>query len=317
MSQKPGSRLVYGPVQSRRLGRSLGLDLIPPKICSYSCVYCQLGRTKTITARRSEYAPTELILKVLRESLAAGADPDYITMAGSGEPTLHSEIGRIIGEAKRISGLPVAVITNGSLFSNPQVRRACAEADLLMPSLDAGDERVFLLINRPHPDINFDSMLDGQIRLREEYGGLIWLEVMLVAGINDSDRAIESIRSSVELINPDRIQINTVARLPAERWVEPVPFERLEQIKRFLGENAEIIAPPPSQRGRGETRSSSIVRDEILELLRRRPCSAEEMADGLRLNPHELAKELAVLEEEDLIEDEDWSGERAYRLKEG
>jgi len=157
------SRYVYGPVPSRRLGRSLGVDLVPFKTCSYGCTYCQLGRTKDKTTERREYVPVDGVLDELAEKLRLGPPPDFVGLAGSGEPTLHARIGDLIAGIKNLTSIPVAVLTNGSLLWTPEVRAGLAEADLVMPSLDAGTDRTFQRVNRPHRDISFERMVDGLV----------------------------------------------------------------------------------------------------------------------------------------------------------
>ena len=303
--------LIYGPVPSRRLGRSLGIDLIPYKVCSYDCVYCQLGRTLTKTAERARFVDAGELIEQLRTHLEAGGTPDYITLSGSGEPTLHTGMDEIIAGIKQITEIPVALITNSSLFRVPQVRRECAGADLVLPSLDAGDEKTFAAINRPHQGLTFAAMLEGLIRFREEFAGPIWLEVMLVGGFNDGPSALRNLVRAAERIEPTRIQLNTVTRLPAEKKAMRLPQERMREIRMMFGGIVEVIADYPhdysAPAGSGSEAS------EILELLARRSCSADDIAAGLRINRLELLKLLEGLERDGLLEKEDWSGKVLYR----
>jgi len=188
-----GCTHVYGPVFSRRLGHSLGLDLVPLKVCSYDCLYCQLGRTTELTADRREYVRAKTIVAEVESLHAGGVRPDYITVSGSGEPTLHSGLGKIIRRIKEVTSIPVAVLTNGSLLWRPEVRRAVGRADLVLPSLDAGDERMFRRINRPHPSLTFETMLTGLQGFVTEYPGEVWLEVFLTNGINADRGHVEKI----------------------------------------------------------------------------------------------------------------------------
>ena len=178
------SRHVYGPVPSRRLGRSLGVDLVPFKTCSYDCIYCQLGRTTNKTTERKEYVPVDDVLEELAEKLRSEPGPDYVGLAGSGEPTLHARIGDLIAGIKRLTSVPVAVLTNGSMLWRSDVRAGIAEADLVMPSLDAGTPRRFERVNRPHRDISFEKMVDGLVTFCAVFRGKVWLEVFVLAGIN-------------------------------------------------------------------------------------------------------------------------------------
>ncbi len=166
---------IFGPVPSRRLGRSLGVDLVPFKTCSYDCIYCQLGRTTNQTVERREWVPLDAVLAELRGKLAS--QPDYITLSGSGEPTLYSRLDELIDGIRAMTEVPIAVLTNGSLLWQPEVRSKLLRAHLVIPSLDAGDERTFQAIDRPHGTISFKRMLWGLIDFRREYQGQYWLEV--------------------------------------------------------------------------------------------------------------------------------------------
>jgi wyosine [tRNA(Phe)-imidazoG37] synthetase (radical SAM superfamily) len=285
---------VYGPVASRRLGRSLGVDLVPFKTCTYDCVYCQLGRTTCLTALRSEYAPEEAILAELRTKLAVEPRPDYITLAGSGEPTLHTRIGDLIDGIKHLTRVPVAVLTNGSLLWADEIQEAIMEADLVMPSLDAGDESMFQRVNRPHPEISFLRMVDGLGGFISRFRRLVWLEVLLVEGLTSSENEAAKIAALARRIQPGRIQLNTVSRPPAESSARPVPAERLSALSQLFPKTVEIIAgaPPPSAR---PARRSPVTDQEILDLLARRPCTAQGVAAGLNLHPLEATKRLSAL----------------------
>lgn len=190
MARRSGPSVVYGPVPSRRLGWSLGVDLVPYKTCTYDCVYCQLGRTTRQTLERGEYVPTSQILEGVERALASleehrGRRPDWIGLAGSGEPTLHSHLGEVVAAIKARTNVPVAVLTNGSLLWSRSVRQELAEADLVLPSLDAGDEALFHYVNRPHPDLDFDQVVQGLVDFRREFRRPIWLEVFLLGGVTD------------------------------------------------------------------------------------------------------------------------------------
>lgn len=226
---------TYGPVPSRRLGRSLGVSLIPPKTCTYSCVYCQLGRTTHLRAQRQSYFPKEEILKEITDRVTK-SEVDCITILGDGEPTLSTDLGWIIRKCKKNFSLPVAVITNGSLFFKPDVRDDLLESDIVLPSLDAGDEMLFKSINRPHGRINFYTMFNGLDKFRRDFSGQLWLEVMLVKGLNDSEKTLSEIRSAVEKIAPDRLYIVTPIRPPAESWVEPPSPENIVMAQKILGQ---------------------------------------------------------------------------------
>jgi wyosine [tRNA(Phe)-imidazoG37] synthetase (radical SAM superfamily) len=238
-------KYIYGPVQSRRLGLSLGLSITPYKICSFDCIYCQLGRTTDISIQPQEHIPVKEILEELRTWLQNNAEEaqklNYITLSGSGEPTLNIKFGELIGEIKKIVSVPVAVITNASLLNMPAVRQALLGADLIIPSLDAASPEVFRQIDRSHLDIRLEDIMTGLVSIRKEFKGKIWLEIMLVKGVNDDLRHIRKLKEAVDRINPDKIQLNSPVRTTAEAEVLPVDKNKLKKIKEILGEKAEIL----------------------------------------------------------------------------
>jgi wyosine [tRNA(Phe)-imidazoG37] synthetase (radical SAM superfamily) len=256
--QKTGH--IFGPVPSRRLGRSLGIDLVPHKTCSYDCLYCQVGHTTEKTAVRKNWVDADEIVAELGTKLSSR--PDYITLSGSGEPTLFAGCGELIDKIKKITNIPVAVITNGSMLSEKQVRKELLGADLVAPSLDAGDEETFQKINQPCSEITFDKMLAGLIEFRREFKGKYWLEVFFINGLNDGDQQVDKIAACIAAIGPDKVQLNTVTRPPADD-VGPVSRQRLEQIAQKLGPNAEVIADFKSD----EPKSGFKVKDaDIIEI---------------------------------------------------
>jgi len=230
---------AYGPIPSRRLGRSIGVSPIPAKTCTYSCVYCQLGRTNHLQLQRESFFPKEDILRDML-ILADPATADVITFVGDGEPTLNRDLGWLIHQIKQASSLPVAVITNGALLQQPEVRDNLAEADIVLPSLDAGTDYLFRQINRPHGQLDFAKVVQGLIDFRKEYSGKIWLEVMLVKGLNDNERALKAIKEQADEVNPDRIYITTPIRPPAEKWVQPPTPDRILTAQKILRSAANI-----------------------------------------------------------------------------
>ena len=276
---------VYGPVPSRRLGRSLGVDLVPFKTCTYDCIYCQLGITTNKTTERKEWVPADVVINQVKDKLESR--PDYITLSGLGEPTLHSEIGKIIAGIKNITNIPVAVLTNGSLLWLPELRSSLLAADLVLPSLDAGSDLLFHYVNRPHPDITFDKMMGGLVDFRNEYSGDYWLEVFLLGGVTTVEAQIDMLAYYLKMISPDKVQVNTVTRPPAEDFAEPVSESRLRVIANQLHENAEIITDYSTV----DAQENLPVRSEdILMLLEHRPCSVEDIGNGLSLHPNEAVK---------------------------
>ncbi len=242
MSGGTKRKIVFGPVPSRRLGMSLGVDLVPFKTCSYGCIYCQLGRTTSPVLDRREYVPTTEAVEAVRDALVGGLEPDYITLSGSGEPTLHSRIGDVIRGIKDMGVAPAAVLTNGALLWMPEVRRDLAQADVVLPTLAAGDEEVFRKMHRPAPGLDFHRVVEGMEAFRREYSGQIWLEVFLVAGLNATEDQVEKMRLIARRISPDKIQLNTAVRPPAEDGVVAPTMEELDRIRRAFGPAAEIIA---------------------------------------------------------------------------
>jgi wyosine [tRNA(Phe)-imidazoG37] synthetase (radical SAM superfamily) len=238
-------KYVYGPIKSRRLGLSLGLSLSFDKTCDLDCIYCQWGRTAKTVIERKEYAKVEEIISELRSWIQNNPQETkklkFITLSGLGEPTLNTCIGALIDQVKKITGCSIAVITNSTLLGNPSVRRGILGADLIVPSLDAVDPEIFRQIDRPHAGIELNEIIDGLVALRAEFCGLIWLEVMLIAGINDGIRHIEELKKIIQRIGPDKIQLNSPVRSTAEKNVLAVQKSRLEEIKKILGDKAEII----------------------------------------------------------------------------
>ena len=286
---------VYGPVPSRRLGRSLGVDLVPFKVCSFDCIYCQLGPTTTKTLSREEYVPVEQLVADVRAALADDARPDYITLAGSGEPTLHIYLDEIIVRIKKLTDIPVALLTNGSLFFRRDVRQDAALADVVLPSLDAPDGELFRRINRPHPGIEFARLVGGLVRFREEYAGEIWLEVFLLKGINDAEAHVARFNAHIERIRPDRIHLNTAVRPAAEANVRPVAREDMARLCRLFGPKASVAA------GSDDTRTEhrfEVTCERVLDLLSRRPCTLHDVAAGLGIHPNEAVKHIHALRAE-------------------
>jgi len=305
---------VYGPVPSRRLGRSLGADLVPFKTCTYDCIYCQLGRTTHLTTRRGEYVATDNVLAELKIKLDCVPSPDYVCISGSGEPTLHAQIGEVITGIKRLTRAPVAVLTNGSLLGDVGVREALMEADLVMPSLDAGDEAMFQQVNRPHPEIAFEKMVEGLADFTARFRRLVWLEVLFVDGITGTEPEAAKIAALARRIRPGRVQLNTVSRPPAEGFTRAVPRERLERLAQCFSTPVELIsdsgpagASPPSP--------YSVTDPEILALLERRPCTAGGLAAGLSLHVQEVAKRLDALVKTGAVAVLQKNGEVFYRLR--
>ncbi|OFV81812.1 MAG: hypothetical protein A2Y78_01690 [Acidobacteria bacterium RBG_13_68_16] len=286
---------VYGPVPSRRLGASLGVDVVPLKYCPYDCVYCQLGPTRTLSAERSLYFPCEEILADVERRIRLWPPPDVITVAGSGEPTLYAGLGALITGIKGMTEIPVALLTNGALFHRADVRAEAARADIVLPSLDAGDEATFQLVNRPAPGITLEQAVDGLAVFRREYRGQIWLEVMVLAGITETPERVRAIAALAQRIAPDRIQLNTPVRPTFDERAAPVAVESLAERSRLFTPEAEVIAEWGGRHEDGAAPRAPESND-VLALLRRRPCTVDDIAVGLGLHPNAVLKALGVLE---------------------
>lgn len=299
---------IFGPVPSRRLGRSLGIDLVPFKVCSFDCIYCQLGRTTNKTTQRKEWLPIDEVLCGLEERLAA--EPDYITLSGSGEPMLNSRIGEVVERIKGMTNIPLAVLTNGSMLSDEEARRQILGADLVIPSLDAGSEQAFQRVNRPHQDITLERLMDGLIALRSEFRGEYWLEVFLVAGITASDAEVARLAECVDRIKPDRVQLNTAIRPPAESFAAAVPRPRMMELAGKFSPPAQVIADFREVHKGTEFTAG---RDNMLNLLRRRPCTLEDIAGGLGMHPNEVVKYIEELTAEGQLQQTRTEGRLHYQ----
>jgi wyosine [tRNA(Phe)-imidazoG37] synthetase (radical SAM superfamily) len=286
-------KYIFGPVPSRRLGRSLGIDLVPYKTCSFDCIYCDLGRTTHKTTSRQSYVVSGEIQKELELTLSIlDKKPDYITLSGSGEPTLNTNIGEIIRKIKEITSTPVAVLTNGSLLSMDEVREDLSEADIVLPSLDAITPTLFEYINRPHRSLKIEELISGLIQFRKQYRGQIWLEILFCRGVNDGKDEIKKLKEVIEKIEPDRVQLNTPVRPPAEDFAFPLTLAQLQKIRERLGNRAEIIPDFIAPMG---DRFDSDKNAEIINLIKRRPCTAEDVSKALGLHLDEVVKYLEKL----------------------
>ena len=288
---------VFGPVPSRRLGRSLGIDLLPFKTCTFDCIYCQLGCTTNKSTERQEWVPLEAVVDEIRTRLGSG--PDYITLGGSGEPTLYSRIGELIENIRSMTNIPIAVLTNGSLFWKQEVRNELQNANVVIPSLDAGDRTLFRAVNRPHPAVTFERLLDGLAAFRSEFLGQYWLEVLLLAGYTAIEAEVKKIAKVCKEIGPDRIHLNTCVRPPAEEFAYPVDRQKLVELASLFTPPAEVIADFEAGTG---TSASTVDTLEIFRMLQRRPCTASDIAAGLKMHTTEVAKEIGLLMRNGLVE---------------
>ncbi|MEW5717281.1 MAG: radical SAM protein [Chloroflexota bacterium] len=274
-------KYVFGPVPSRRLGRSLGIDPIPLKTCNWNCIYCQLGRSVPLTDERREYFPRAEILAEVKQHLATHprGEIDWVTFVGSGEPTLHSGLGWLIHQVKTLTDIPVAVITNGALLHRPAVYGGLLNADAVMPTLDAGNAELYRRINRPSARCPFDQFVEGLVAFRQKYRGKLWLEVMLVKDLNDSDEALREIAAVVRRIQPDQVHLNLPTRPPAEPWVQPSDGFGLMRASFILGDLARVVPPAEGAFNRGE--NDNIV-DAVVSIITRHPMREEELIRTLK-----------------------------------
>ena len=302
---------IFGPVLSRRLGFSLGVDLVPFKTCSLDCIYCQVGRTTHKTIERRDYISLESVVSELKDALKQNQKIDYITLSGSGEPTLNIDLGRIITAIKEITDIPVAVLTNGTLLHLESVRDELMAADLVVPSLDAASQEIFCEINQPHPDLNVTQMISGLKSFRKVFPGKIWLEVMMVKGLNDIPEEIERLKSVISSIDFDKIQLNTTVRPAGDKVIEPVNNEDLNKIKGLLGEQCEIVAGFKENQNTIETD----IPEKIINIIRRRPLNLSEISDSLGIPKGRTTKYVYLLERQGRIESITYGSESYYQLK--
>lgn len=297
-------KYLFGPVPSRRLGMSLGIDLVPHKVCSLNCVYCECGRTTNLSTERKEYVPVDDILIELNNFLKENPSPDYITFSGAGEPTLNSGIGEILTYIKsNFPTIPVAVLTNGTLLSNPQVRKELMQADLVLPSLDAASEHTFRKINLPERTLNIDSYIQGIVDFRNEYSGKINLEIFIIPGYNDNQKELDRLKEAIIKINPDMVQLNTLDRPGTIKGLRAASNIELQNIVDYWNlENVVIIASAPSRKKIQSYRKDT--ETAILGTISRRPCTLTDLSLILGKHINEVNKYLDVLESEGKITSE-------------
>jgi wyosine [tRNA(Phe)-imidazoG37] synthetase (radical SAM superfamily) len=294
--KQPDYHYLFGPVPSRRFGRSLGIDLTPHKTCSLDCVFCQLGRTRQKTLQRKVYVSTTDVIAEVEHWLESDGDADYLTLSGSGEPTLHAEFGQVLA-ALRNQPIPSVLLTNGTLLNLPEVREAAALADVVKVSLSAWDQKSFEWVNRPHAMLEFRSLIDGLKAFRSAFDGQLWLEVFLLYGINAMTRDVKKIAGLSRAFMPDRVHLNTVARPPAEDFAAAVPVAQLAALCGLFDPPAQIAA------GFNRQRSKTIAANEatILAMIRRRPCTIEHIEAAFGMHINEVSKYLGRLIKKDQI----------------
>lgn len=295
-------KYLFGPVPSRRLGMSLGIDLVPHKVCSLNCIYCECGSTTKLTIDRKEYVPYDIVIKELEHYFRNNTAPDYITFSGSGEPTLNSRIGDVIRFIKHnIPSIPIAVLTNGTLLYQKQVRKELLEADVVLPSLDAASDLTFRKINRPFHELNINKYIKGLVDFRNEFKSQIWLEVFIIPGYNDNINDLDLLKKAFERINQESIQLNTLDRPGAVSKIRSASREELQHIVNYWQlENVEIVTMSAERRDIKSYRDD--IETAILETVQRRPCTFDDLAKILGLHINEINKYLDVLESDGKID---------------
>jgi len=284
-------RYLFGPVPSRRFGRSLGVDLTPYKTCCYDCVFCQLGQTTNKTIERKDYVPIDAVLEEIKHWLTSDGQADYITLSGAGEPTLNSSFGKVLEFIRNSTDIPSALLTNGAMLHLPEVRKAASAASVVKISLSAWNQASLEWVNRPNPQLTFDQLINGLKAFRAQFSGRLWMEVFLISAVNSMHKEIRKIAALAKDIAPDRIQLNTAVRPPSEDFVTPLSEERMSLLTNMFQPAAEIITNFNTFNRAGLQANQ----DTILKMLQRRPCTARQIADGFGMHLNEVLKYLGIL----------------------
>lgn len=300
---------LFGPVNSRRLGRSLGVDLVPHKTCTYNCLYCEVGPTTHLTIRRQPFHVADITAELQAGLPRLAPMLDVVTLAGSGEPTLNAGIAEIIAVVKDLVQMPVAVLTNGSLLHLPEVRQALGQADIILPTLATVREDTFRRLHRPHPGLSVAALVEGLLACRRDCPGRLWVEVMVLKGINDSADELAALKEVITRLDPDKVQLNTAVRPVADAAAQPVTSEELAAMAAFLGGPAEVIA---SFHGQGR-RGLGLAERDFLAILARRPMTAPHLAEALGLPLEQVHQRLNYLQELGLIAGDCYHDEIFYR----
>ncbi len=289
-------KYLFGPVPSRRLGISLGVDLVPYKVCTFGCVYCECGRTTDFSEERKPYVKADNVIEELKNFLKDMPQLDYITFSGGGEPTLNSEIEKIISFIKKeYPSYKTALLTNGSLLSKKEVRDSVKKCDLIIPSIDAVSQEVFEKINRPGSAIKIKDIIKGIKKLKTESSAIVWVEVFIVPGINDNDKELKLLRDTIISINPAKIQLNTLDRPGTEKGIHPASGDSLAKIKEFFGTvKIEIVKNTGLKDGLRDYLDN--FNEKVFSLLKRRPCTITDLSQAFDIRQNKLIEYLHELE---------------------
>lgn len=322
---------LFGPVNSRRLGLSMGIDLLPPKTCNFNCIYCEINQVPKLSCERGEHVPTDIILAEIDDLLANEERVralDVFTITASGEPTLHTGIGRIIRHIKEKTDKPVAILTNGSQLYLKEVRDDLSAADIVIPSLDGARPESFRKVNRPAKcSADIQTIIMGIADFSHEFSGEIWLEILLVENINDAPEDIAALRGAIKRISPTRVQLNTVARPPFELFARPLTRKRMEEIKKEIEKGydrpvdilagtkeTEVIDKGKGGEGTAGKVSPGTLEEEIREILLRRPSTAMDISSTLNLETEQTAKLLTGMESRGSVTVKIHGGKKYYRV---
>ncbi|MGM0418562.1 MAG: radical SAM protein [Thermodesulfobacteriota bacterium] len=287
-------KYVFGPVPSRRLGISLGVDLVTHKTCTLDCVYCECGNTTDLTSTRSEYVDFKGVLKEIDDYFKNNPKPDFVTFSGSGEPCLNKDIGKVINYIKQNYEVPVCVLTNGTLLSDPLVRKELLNADVVMPSLDSAENTSFKKINRPEKHIDIDEYINGLALFSKEFKGRLDLEIFFIPGFNDTEENINALKNALGKINPDNVLLNTLDRPGAVSGLKPASNAELSNIKTKLGfKNISVISKSIQRQNIGSYRADK--EEAVLGTIYRRPCTIDDLCEILGLHRNDIGKYLDVL----------------------
>ncbi|MCX5811010.1 MAG: radical SAM protein [Proteobacteria bacterium] len=291
-------KFTFGPVPSRRLGFSLGVDIIPRKICTFDCIYCQIGKTTNQEIKRGSFFDAYEIVEEIINKAKQLSHIDHITFSGSGEPTLNSDIGWMIREIKKNLDVPVAVITNGSLLNDKEIRDNLSMADVVLPSLDAASEDIFRYINRPHTLIELSTIIEGMKKFRDTYTGNIWLEIMLIKNVNDSIEELGRLKKIVEYLGVEKVQLNTVIRPPTDNTIDGINHAELDRISKYFGYGCEVICNFEKEVKKNVEDNWS---EMVLDILKRRPLTLNDIVKITGIPEHRVKSSLSLMEVEGKI----------------